>query len=83
MSLSRLEMKPHYCICHIVEATQSLGAIADLASFLGLAGRAALNSYLAFGSVGQTSFNSGNVMSPFRILVFILSTDLDSILELY
>ena len=50
MSLSRLEMKPPYCICHIVEAAQSLGAIADLASFLGLAGRAALNSYLAFGS---------------------------------
>ena len=50
MSLSRLEMKPPYCICHIVEATQSLGAIADLASFLGLAGRTALNSYLAFGS---------------------------------
>ena len=43
MSLSRLEMKPPYCICNIVEATQSLGATADLASFLGLAGRAALN----------------------------------------
>ena len=82
MSLSRLKMKPSYCICHIVEATQSLGAIADLASFLGQAGRAALNSYLAFGSeLNIFQFRQCHVTISY--FSFILSTDLDSNLELY